>query len=348
MLMNSGPSGPLAYMFLADERGYLAAGNLAMDFVAGDGAAAIVPRVIKEGFDFGYGDFGALIHLAATDPSLAPVAVYMAFNQTPLTIAVAADGPVRTWRDLEGRTVLGHPTDAALVMFPALANAAGINASRVTIEKSPASMRALNERMLKGEVAGVFGFVNTIVAALAPAGVMRSALRFLEYRDHLPDLCGNVLMVRKSLLREHPADVRAVVRAFNRGLRDTVANIDDAINALAKREPTVRRDVDKARLAGTLHVEMNHHDLAQLGAGDVTDARVARSISAITSSATYAHRPTVREVFVRSVLPPSTERVRMMSPKVRMLLNSGFTGANAWIALARRYTHRHRRAAYVR
>ncbi len=324
LLLNSSVSGPQAYMMLADDRGYLAAADVAIDFVGGDGAAAIVPRIVAEGFDFGYGDFGALIHLAAHNPAAAPVAVYMAFNQTPLTIAVAAGGPVRSLRDLEGRVVLGHPIDAALVMFPALALAAGLDASRVTIERSPASMRSLNERMLKGEVAGVFGFVNTILAVMAPAGITRSAFRFLEFRDHLPDLCGNVLMVRKSLLRENPADVRAVVRAFNRGLADTVTDIDGAIDAIAKREPSIRREVDRARLAGTMQLEMNHRDVSHFGVGDVDEARIARSIQAITSSAAYKYHPRVRDVFTRSALPPRVERVRMLSTKLRVVLNSGF------------------------
>ena len=334
LLLNSGVSGPQAYMLLADDRGYLATRNVAIDFVAGDGAAAIVPRIGREGFDFGYGDLGALIDLAATTPNAAPVAVYVAFNQTPLTIAVSAAGPIRSPRDLEGKTLLGHPVDAALVMFPAYAHAVGLDPTRVTIERASTSMRSLNERMLQGEVAGVFGFVNTILAAVAPAGITRSSFRFLEYRDALPDLCGNALMVRRSLLRERPEDVRAVVQAFNHGLADTVRDLDGAIDAVAKRDSTIRRDVDRARLVGTLRLEMNHPDVARLGVGDVDDLRLQRGITAVLAAKRYPHRPTVRDIFVRDALPPAAERVRLLSTTVRVLLNSGMTGANAWIALA--------------
>ena len=56
VLLNSNFSGPQAFFFLAQDRGYLKAAGLDAEFVAGDGAAAIVPRVGAEGFDFGYGD----------------------------------------------------------------------------------------------------------------------------------------------------------------------------------------------------------------------------------------------------------------------------------------------------
>ena len=64
VLLNSGISGPQAFMMLAQDRGYLREAGVDVQFVAGDGAAAVVPRVLPEGFDFGYGDITALIELA--------------------------------------------------------------------------------------------------------------------------------------------------------------------------------------------------------------------------------------------------------------------------------------------
>ena len=224
VLLNSNFSGPQAFFFLAQDRGYLRAAGLDAEFVGGDGAAAIVPRIGGEGFDFGYGDLNALVPLVARGMSDAPIAVYVTFNTTPLTIAVDAAGPVKTPTDLEGRIVAGHPIDAALEVFPEFATATGIDAQRVTIQRSSASMRSLVEDMLAGKSAGVFGFVNTIIAAVAPAGIDgRTRLRFLEYRHHTPDLYGNALMVSRKLLAERRDDVTAFVRAVNHGLADTVA-----------------------------------------------------------------------------------------------------------------------------
>ena len=65
VLLNSNFSGPQAFFFVAQDRGYLKAAGLDVAYVEGDGAAAIVPRVGAEGFDFGYGDLNALVPLVS-------------------------------------------------------------------------------------------------------------------------------------------------------------------------------------------------------------------------------------------------------------------------------------------
>ncbi len=314
VLLNSNFSGPQAFFFLAQDRGYLKAAGLDVDYVEGDGAAAIVPRVGAEGFDFGYGDLNALVPLVAKSVKDAPIAVYVTFNTTPLTIAVDASGPVKTPKDLEGRIVAGHPVDAALEVFPEFAAATGIDATRVTVQRSPASMRSLVEDMLAGKSAGVFGFVNTIIASVAPAGIDgRTRLRFLEYRHHTPDLYGNALLVSRAVLAERPDDVTAFVRAVNHGLADTVANLDAAIDSVAARDPKVRKDVDKPRLAGTLAMEMAHPDGARLGIGDVDDGRLARGIALIARSRGLPRVPRADEIFTRACLPPMAERIKTLA-----------------------------------
>lgn len=314
VLLNSNFSGPQAFFFLAQDRGYLKAAGLDAEFVAGDGAAAIVPRVGAEGFDFGYGDLNALVPLVARGVKNAPIAVYVTFNTTPLTIAVDANGPVKAPTDLEGRIVSGHPIDAALEVFPEFAAATGIDARRVTIQRSPASMRSLVEDMLAGKSAGVFGFVNTIIAAVAPAGIDgRTRLRFLEYRHHTPDLYGNALLVSRQVLAERPDDVTAFVRAVNRGLADTVADLDAAIESVAARDPKVRKDVDRPRLAGTLAMELAHPDGARLGIGDVDDGRLTRGIALIAKSRGLPRVPRADEIFTRACLPPAAERITTLA-----------------------------------
>ena len=314
VLLNSNFSGPQAFFFLAQDRGYLKAAGLDATFVGGDGAAAVVPRIGPEGFDFGYGDLNALVPLVARNVAAAPIAVWVGFNTTPLTIAVDANGPVKTPKDLEGRIVTGHPIDAALEVFPEFAAATGIDPQKVTVRRSTASMRSLVENMLAGSSAGVFGFVNTIIAAVAPAGIDgRTRLRFLEYRHHTPDLYGNSLMVTRRLLAERPADVTAFVRAVNRGLQDTVTDLDAAIASVVARDQTVRADVDKPRLAGTLAMEMAHPEGARIGVGDVDEGRLARGIALIAKSRGLPRVPAASEIFTRACLPPLAERVTSLA-----------------------------------
>jgi NitT/TauT family transport system substrate-binding protein len=341
-LLNSGLSGPQAYMFLAQERGYLDEAGVEIEFAAGSGAADVVPRILPEGFDLGYGDLSALIELAANEPDAAPVAVFVAFNSTPLVVVAAADGPVRTPQDLEGRAIGGHPNDAALRAFPAFAARAGIDLASVQLATSPASMRSNVEDTLNGVTAGCFGFLNTVIAAMAGSGVdIKRQLRFFEYRDYTPELYGNALMASRQLIQSNPEALQVLVHGFNQGLRDTAADSGAAIDALMQYAPDIDRNVNLERLDHTLTVEMANPEGQQLGIGDVDDQRLAKAIELVAESYPLPRIPQVDEIFTREFLPSTSQRLTTLTPsyahytnKYPMLLNSGWTGAQAWFHTA--------------
>jgi NitT/TauT family transport system substrate-binding protein len=315
LLLNTSLSGPVAFFLLAQERGYLREEGLDVAFSAGPGAAAVVPMVRDGGFEVGYGDINALIErIARSAPGTGPVAVYTTFNVVPFTIAVPADGPVRTPRDLEGRRIVGHAGDAALLTFDLYARAAGIDIGKVRVDGSMGGMGQAVVDMLRGDgTDGVFGFVNTIIASAAPLGVDgRKALRFLNWADHLPDMYGNTLFVTRGLLQRDPQAVSGLVRAANRGLAETVKDPDAAITALLRHAPGIDRSVNLARLKGTLAMEMAHPEGARIGIGDMDDARLARSIAQIVQARKLLRTPSVQEVFDRSFLPPPAQRIRSL------------------------------------
>ena len=95
--------------------------------------AAAVPLVANGTYDIGFGDINALIELAAKKPDIAPIAVYNMFNQPPFTIAVKADSPIKTPKDLEGKTLGGAANDGALKLFPAFCTVAKIDCSKIKI-----------------------------------------------------------------------------------------------------------------------------------------------------------------------------------------------------------------------
>lgn len=316
LLLNTGLSGPVAFFLLAGEEPALRAAGLDLELGGGPGAASMVPLVREGGWEAGYGDINALVErIARSAPDTAPVAVWTGFNVVPFTIAVAADGPIRSPRDLEGRHITGHAGDAALVTFDLYARAAGIDAGKVRVDPSMGSMGQATADMLRGTGAdGVFGFVNTIIASATPHGVDgQRALRFLNWSHHLPDFYGNTLFVTRELLRRDPDAVRRLVLAVNQGLARTVRSPDAAIDALLRSAPGSDRAINLRRLQGTLAIEMAHPEGARIGIGDMDDDRLARAIAQIVAVKRLPRTPSVREVFDRSFLPPLAQRVRSLA-----------------------------------
>ncbi len=318
MILNTFYSGPQAWFFLAEDRGYLREAGIALAFTEGDTAANAVPRVASGEFEAGYGDMNALIELAATAPPDQPcqaLGVFATFNASPYTIAVPATSEITTPRDLVGGLVGSHPNDAAMRMLPELGLAAGFDASAVRVElcadPHPQMIRAMLE---ESRWAGLFGFVNTLRAAAIEANIDPDrCLRFLEFRQFASDLYGSVLLVSRTLARDEPQLVRGLARAINRGIADTIADPDAAIAAVAKRNPALDRTANRARLVGTLGLEMSHPEGATLGIGEIDDARLARAIQLIVQAKQHPRTPSPQEIFSRAFLPPLEARIKSLA-----------------------------------
>jgi NitT/TauT family transport system substrate-binding protein len=304
MLLNSDYSSVNAWFSLAVDRGYLREGGLDLAFTAGRGAYTAAGRMVEEGFDVGYGDVNALVEVAANAPATAPIAVYMMFPASPSVIAVAADSPIHAPQDLAGRHLRGHATDVALQTFPALAAKTGLSADAVRITTSEAGMGALAGAMLKGDTDGLFGYESTITAALITAGIPTSRIRFLFYRQLVPELYGSALMVSRRLTADRPALVRALVRAVNRGVRDVMASEDAAIAATRARLPSLHEGAERERLRRTLTGEMTHPDVATRGLGGIDPVRFGRSLELLAKAKGLPRVPAVAEVFSTAFAVP--------------------------------------------
>ncbi|SEA32920.1 ABC transporter substrate-binding protein [Rubrimonas cliftonensis] len=308
MILNWRYQGPQGWFFLAEDRGYFADAGVEMTMDQGSGSGAAVGSVAGGGYDMGFGDINALIQLAADKPEEAPIAVYVMYNRPPFTVAVKADSDIHTAKDLEGRKLGGAANDGALKLWPAFADVAGIDTSGVEVLNFQPSLR---EQMLRtGEVEGVFGFVNTIRFSAMLSGMdPDKEIRFINYGDYGMDLYSNALIVSKRLAEEHPEQVRGVVAAIDRGIRDTLADPDAAIDAVARREALIDKRVEKLRLMATLSDEMGHPEIAEFGLGMPDPERLKKAIDIVVKANGLSRTPALDEVFTDAFLPPMADRI---------------------------------------
>ncbi len=302
LVLNWKYQGPQGMFFLADDRGYFKAEGLDVTLDQGNGSGAAVPLVANGTYDVGFGDINALIELAAKKPDDAPIAVYVMFNQPPFTVAVKADSPIKSPKDFEGKTLGGAANDGALKLFPALCKITKIDCTKVKITNMQPNLR--EQMLMKGQVDGVFGYVNTIRFSAKLMGVQENELRFINYGNYGMDLYSNAIIVSKKLAKEKPEVVRGLVRAINKGVLDTLKDPDAAVAAVAKREALIKIPIERQRLDATLKDEMNHPEIAKIGLGNVDPARLKKSIDILVEANSLPRTPTVAEVFTPAFLPP--------------------------------------------
>src|SRR6202045_4495342 len=230
--------GPQGIFFLPEDRGYYKAEGLELTIDQGNGSGAAVPLVANGTYDVGFGDINALIELAGKKPEDAPIAVYVIFNQPPFTVAVKADRAIKSPKDFEGKTLGGAANDGALKLFPAFCKLAKIDCGKVNITNMQPNLR--EQMLMQGQVDGVFGYVNTIRFSAKLMGVEENQLRYINYGDYGMDLYSNAIIVSQKLMKEKPEAVRGLERAVNRGILDSLKDLDAAVAAVAKREPLIK------------------------------------------------------------------------------------------------------------
>jgi len=300
-------TGQMAWFVLAQDKGYFKDEGLDVQIDQGDGSAAAIPKLANGSYDAGVGDLNAVVEFAAKRPEDAPVAVFMVNNISPFVIVVKKDSPIKVPKDLEGKTMGAPNNDAALKLFPAFAKSTGIDPAKVNITNMAPNLR---EQMLsRGSIDAGFGYLGTITFGAKLIGMDPAELRFINYSDYGLNLYSNAILFSRPFVKANPGAVKGFLRAYNRALKEVVANPEAGMDFMMKREPLLNRKVETERLLWSLKYEMNDPEIGSIGAGDVDDKRLAKSIATLVEINALPRSPAPGEVFDRSFLPARTERL---------------------------------------
>ena len=305
VVLNWKYQGPQGMFFLADDRGYFKAEGIEVQLDQGNGSGG-VPALVGNGtYDVGFGDMNALIEMAAKKPEDAPIAVYVMYNQPPFTIAVKADSPIKTAKDLEGKSIGGPANDGALKLFPAFCKIAKIDCTTVKLSNMQPNLR--ENMLMQGQVDGVFGYVNTIRFSAKLAKIDEDKIRYIKYGDYGMDLYSNAIIVPKKMAKEKPELVKGFLRALNKGMQDSIKDPEASVAAVAKREPLINGKLERERFDATFADEMNHPEIKKIGLGSIDEVRLKKSIDIMVDALSLPRSPAISEVWDGSFLPPATE-----------------------------------------
>ena len=305
VVLNWKYQGPQGMFFLADDRGYFKAEGIEVQLDQGNGSGGVPALVANGTYDVGFGDMNALIELAAKKPDEAPVAVYVMYNQPPFAIAVKADSPIKTAKDLEGKSIGGPANDGALKLFPAFCKSAKIDCTGVKLSNMQPNLR--ENMLMQGQVDGVFGYMNTIRFSAKLAKIEEDKIRYIKYADYGMDLYSNVIIVPKKMTTEKPEVIKGFLRALNKGMQDSIKDPDASVAAVAKREPLINVKLERERYDATVADEMNHPEIKTIGLGAVDEARLKKSIGIIVEASSLPRTPAISEIWNGSFLPPAAD-----------------------------------------
>jgi NitT/TauT family transport system substrate-binding protein len=296
-----------AAFFVAKDKGYFKQEGLNVVIDQGEGSGATVTRIMGGAYDAGFGDMNAIIQNAATRPDVAPVMVYMIWNQPPFAIVTRATSGIKTPKDFEGRTLGGAPGTPTTRMLPVFAKANGLDLDKIKLTNMAPNLQ--EPMLIQGQidaalVFNITSYFNLVLNRQDPD----KDFTWISFGDFGLDLYSNGLMVSQRLLKENPKAVAGLVRAVNRAVVEIGKDQELGIKAAVAYDNLIDEKVEKRRLQFSYEKLIVSPEMKEVGVGDLKDDRLKRTIGLVAAGYGLARQPEPAEVFNRSFLPPRAER----------------------------------------
>ncbi len=299
--------GPSAPFLVAIDKGYFKAEGLDVTIDSAAGSLEPINRVASGTYDMGFGDINSLIKFRDQYPGTPLKAVFMVYNKPPFAVIGRKSRGVTAPKDLEGKKLGAPAADGAFAQWKIFVQANNIDASKVTIENVGFPVR---EPMLAaGQVDAITGFSFSSFINLKDRGVPVEDIVVLLMADYGVNLYGNSIIVGPKFAAESPEAVKGFLRAFLKGLKETVRNPSAAVDSVIKRNDVARKDIELERLRIALKDNVLTAEVMANGFGGVDMAKLDKSIDQI--ALTYAFKsakPGGADIFDTSFLPGAADR----------------------------------------
>ncbi len=300
------PQSPHAIHFIPLYNGAYKAAGLDVSIDAGRGSADAVRKLVSGTHDIGLADINALIQYNAGNPGKEIKVVMMMYEQPPFSIFVMQKSGITHPRQLVGKT-LGAPVfDASYKLFPAFAQAVGIDHTAVMRKNMDPRLREV--MLLRGQVDAISGHFFSSLINIKAAGYKESDVRYFLYGDYGMESYANGVGVRPDFLAENPDAVRRFVKATIDGAREMVLNPAAAVASAKRFEPLLNEKVEADRLDLTLRCCLLTPEVKKNGYGGVDMTRLQRSIDQAALAYGLKRVPKATDMFEQGYLPPRAER----------------------------------------
>jgi NitT/TauT family transport system substrate-binding protein len=127
--------------------------------------------------------------------------------------------------------------------------------------------------------------------------------------DYGVNLYGNSIIVSPKFAAEHPDAVQGFLRAFLKGLRDTVKDPAGAVDSVIKRNDVAKKPIELERLNMAIKDNIVTPEVKANGYGAVDKDRLAKAIDQIALTYEFKNgKPSSTDAFDASFLPSAAER----------------------------------------
>lgn len=293
--------GPQAPFLVALEKGYYEEEGLAVTIDRGYGSGDVPVKLASGTYDVGFADINPMIKMKAEAPDTDLVAVALLYDSSPLAAMTVKATGIATPKDLEGKTIAAPEFDAGRQLFPAFAQATGIDTSG--IEWLTVTPQLRETMMARQETDAITGFDYSGIFSLMEAGVARDDVVVMRYSDNGVDLYSGALLTSKAFAEANPDAIRGLIRATVKGYRDAVADPAAAIETLVARDPLLAADIEEERLRLAIDELIVSDHVRADGISAIDPARMQKAIDQVRMAYGIEAPLAVEDVYTDAYLP---------------------------------------------
>jgi NitT/TauT family transport system substrate-binding protein len=265
-----------------------------------------ITRVASGAYDMGFADINSLIKFRDQNPNADVRAIFIVYNKPPFAVIGRKSRGVEKPADLEGKKLGAPAADGAFALWKIFVKATGIDAAKVAIDNIGFPVR---EPMLAaGQVDAITGFSFSSFVNLKDRGVPVNDIVVMLMADHGVNVYGNAIIVNGKATAEKPDAVKGFLRAFLKGLKESVREPAQAVESVLKRNDTAKKDVELERLRMALRDNVLAPEVKANGYGGVNTQRLNESIDQLALTYEFKDKAKAAEAFDPSFLPPANER----------------------------------------
>ena len=227
-------AGTYGAVFAALDKGFFRDQGLRVTIAEGQGSADTMKLVAARKDTFGFIDYGTMAPGVAR--GLPVKAIFGIMQTSPIAIASRAESGIKVPKDLEGKTVGGHPASSTHTLLPAVLKAGGADISRVKMVGGPAFSAPL---LLARKVDAITLYTTASVPWLKhkEPGIK---LNIIPYPDYGVNVLSDGIAAHVRILRERPDMVRRFIRATSKGLAYSRNNAGEVTRVMKKMFPLAK------------------------------------------------------------------------------------------------------------
>jgi NitT/TauT family transport system substrate-binding protein len=233
------PTGEYAVYSAGMQRGFYRDAGIDLSVSTGRGSGDAVKKVAGGGAPFGDGDISAL--MAARVREKAPVKCIMGqYTMSPHSLFVLESSGIKSFKDLEGKTLVTTAGNSHYLYFPLVAKMSGLDPTKVKWVTADAATMA--PMLITGRVDGAPLFATHEYYQNKQAEKVGQKIKVIPFADYGFKIYSYCLFARDETIKNQPDLVRRFLQATQRAFLWTKDNIEEAAKIHNKVNPDVAID----------------------------------------------------------------------------------------------------------